>query len=150
MASFVVDMAKVFEDFVATALAEAWAARPGATRPQYPATLDVEGDISMRVDVVHTVDGRPRIVADAKYKLESASGRYPNADHYQMLAYCTALRVPVGWLVYASGSGGPVTRRIRATDVTVIEYPLDLAVRPAALLRQIDELAADSWSQRLR
>ena len=148
VASFVVDMAKVFEDFVATALAEAWAARPGATRLQYPATLDVEGDISMRVDVVHTVDGRPRIVADAKYKLESASGRYPNADHYQMLGYCTALRVPVGWLVYASGSGGPVTRCVREAEVQIVEYPLKLDVRPAVLLQQVNDLAAAAWERR--
>lgn len=123
VAAFVVDMAKVFEDFVATALAEAWAARPGATRSQYPTTLDVEGDVVMRVDVVHTVDGRPRIVADAKYKLESASGRYPNADRYQMLAYCTALRVPVGWLVYASGSHGPVARHVRETTIEIRRVP---------------------------
>jgi 5-methylcytosine-specific restriction enzyme subunit McrC len=42
-------------------------------------------------------------VADAKYKLEYSAGRYPNADHYQMLAYCTALEVPIAWLVYAQG-----------------------------------------------
>lgn len=143
--AFVVDMAKVFEDFVATALAEAWSARPGGTWPQYPATLDEEGDVTMKVDVVHTVDGCPRIIADAKYKLESASGRYPNADHYQMLAYCTALRVPVGWLVYASGLGGPITRHVRETDVEIVEYPLHLDAAPGELLEQVAELAARAW-----
>jgi 5-methylcytosine-specific restriction enzyme subunit McrC len=99
----------------------------------------------MKVDVVHTVDGRPRIVADAKYKLESASGRYPNADHYQMLAYCTALRVPIGWLVYASGSQGTRSRHVRETGVEIIEYPLNLDVAPNELLEQMAELATGAW-----
>lgn len=145
VAAFVVDMAKVFEDFVATALREAWAAHPGETRPQYPATLDEEGGVRMKVDVVHVVNGVPRIVADAKYKLESGSDRYPNADHYQMLAYCTALRVPVAWLVYASGSRGSVTRHVRHTEIEIVEHPLQLEVPPAALLDQIDALAAAAW-----
>lgn len=35
VAAFVGDMARVFEDFVATALTEAWAPLPGHTRTQY-------------------------------------------------------------------------------------------------------------------
>ena len=46
---------------------------------------------------------RPRAVIDAKYKAEKPAG-YPNADLYQMLAYCTALRLSDGHLVYAKGS----------------------------------------------
>jgi 5-methylcytosine-specific restriction enzyme subunit McrC len=147
VAAFVVDMAKVFEDFVATALAESWAPRPGHTQMQHPTQLDEAGGVRMKVDVVHLVDGAPRIVADAKYKLESGSGRYPNADHYQMLAYCTALQVPVAWLVYASGSHGPVTRRVRNTDISIVEYPLDLSASPADLLGQIGVLTEEAWSR---
>ncbi|MGH3979468.1 MAG: McrC family protein, partial [Pseudonocardiaceae bacterium] len=138
VAAFVIDMARVFEDFVATALAEAWAAYPGQTRSQYPATLDVEDALRMEVDVVHLVDGVPRIVADAKYKLESGRGRYPNADHYQMLAYCTALGVPVAWLIYASGAQGPVTRHVRNAGTEIVVYPLQLDEKPAELLAQIE------------
>lgn len=142
VAAFVVDMARVFEDFVATALREAWLARPGRTWPQYPATLDSDDTVRMKVDVVHLVDGEPRIVADAKYKLESSAGTYPNADQYQVLAYCTALHVPVGWLVYAEGSRGAVMRRVRNTGISIVEYPLDLAASPVALLQQVAILAA--------
>ncbi len=138
-------MAEVFEDFVATALREAWAACRGETRPQYPASFDEEGGVRMKVDVVHVVNGMPRIVAAAKYKLESGSDRYPNADHYQMLAYCTALRVPVGWLVYARGSPGSVTRHVRHTEIEIVEHPLQLEVSPAALLLQIADLATAAW-----
>ncbi len=146
VAAFVVDMARVFEDFVATALREAWLARPGRTWPQYPASLDTDDSIRMKVDVVHLVDGEPRIVADAKYKLESSAGGYPNADQYQVLAYCTALHVPVGWLVYAEGSRGAVMRRVRNTGISIVEYPLNLAASPLDLLEQVAALAAAAWS----
>ncbi len=147
VAAFVVDMARVFEDFVGTALREAWAAYPGQTRLQYPSWLDEQQGVRMQVDVVHVVDDAPWIIADAKYKLESDSSGYPNADHYQMLAYCTALQVPVAWLVYASGSQGPTTRQVRNTEVDIVEYPLQLDLAPAALLKQVNDLAAAAWSR---
>jgi 5-methylcytosine-specific restriction enzyme subunit McrC len=145
VAAFVVDMARVFEDFVTTALAEAWAARPGATVPQYLAYLDESRAIRMKLDVVHVVDRIPRIIADAKYKLADTAGHYPNADHYQMLAYATALQLETAWLIYASGHGPAVPRRIAHSPVTVIEYPLDLEVPPAELLRQVAALADEAW-----
>ena len=150
MAAFVVDMARVYEDFVGTALTEALARYPGGTRLQYPSRLDLpEGDgrprISMAVDVVHTVRGRPTLVFDAKYKAASPTGTYPNADHYQMLAYCTALKVPTAWLVYANGPQG--RRRIVNSDVTVMEHSLDLSTGPADLLAQVDALAATAWDE---
>jgi 5-methylcytosine-specific restriction enzyme subunit McrC len=101
IASFVVNMEKVFEDFVTAALTEAWSSGAGRTERQFPVKLDNGGAISMNVDVVHLIDDAPRFIVDAKYKLESASGRYPNTDLYQVLAYCTALRVDRAWLVYA-------------------------------------------------
>jgi len=145
VASFVVNMATVFENFVGTALKEAWTSRPGCTRIQYPATLDWDGEVQMKVDVVHLVDGIPRVLADAKYKLETPAGLYPNADHYQMLAYCTALRVPVAWLIYARGSVGKRIRRVRHTNIEIVEYPLNLTAPPSELLNQIDELAREAW-----
>jgi 5-methylcytosine-specific restriction enzyme subunit McrC len=146
IAAFVVDMAVVFENFVTVALREAWASRPGATIGQYPATLDTDDVVAMNVDVVHVVDGVPQIIVDAKYKLEDKRGRYPNHDHYQMLAYCTALNVNAAWLVYASGTSASTPRRIRNSSITITEYPLDLDVRPQQLLRQIDHLATTAWS----
>lgn len=95
----------------------------------------------MKVDVVHVVNGVPQIVADTKYKLADSTGHYPNADHYQMLAYCTGLKVPIAWLVYAKGTGAAVTRRVVNTGIEIVEYPLDLGATPARLLAQIDRLA---------
>ncbi len=149
VAAFVIDMAKVFEDFVGTAITESLRRYPGSTRLQYPTHLDEKAPgersaIPMKVDIVHVVDRRPIIVLDAKYKTAAPGDRYPNADHYQMLAYCTALSIPTAWLVYAGG-GSPRRRRVRNTGIEVVEYPLDLSSEPGDLLRQIDWLATRAW-----
>ena len=142
VAAFVVSMAKVFEDFVTVALCEALAPHPGHTEAQYPGHLDEQRKIAILPDVVHLMAGQPVAVFDAKYKLEDTSSSYPNADVYQMLAYCTALQLPRGWLVYAQGNAPPGVQRVRHTSIDIVQYPLDLAAAPADLLRQIDTLAA--------
>ncbi len=149
VAGFVVDMAKVYEDFVGTALTEALRRYSGATRLQYPEPLDTGRQIRMYVDIVHTVDRVPRLVFDAKYKAAGPGDAYPNADHYQMLAYCTALSVPTAWLVYAGG-GAPRVRRVRNTGIEVIEYPLDLGAEPRELLGQMELLARRAWRRAAR
>ncbi|WP_291382259.1 restriction endonuclease [Demequina sp.] len=146
MAAFVVPMWKVFEDFVGTALRTALSSTRGETREQYPVNLDVRPSslpaVHMDVDIVHLMRGVPVVVADAKYKAESASGKYPNADKYQMLAYCTALGLERGWLIYARGDRGPGVRRIVNTGIEIVEWPIDLSVEPRAILAQVDELAS--------
>ncbi|BCW35108.1 McrBC 5-methylcytosine restriction system component [Arthrobacter sp. StoSoilA2] len=156
VASFAVNMATVFEDFVGTALKEALEPYPGLTEWQYEAFMDESEPgfrssdrVRMFVDVVHSVQGRPAMIFDAKYKAASASGAYPNADHYQMLAYCTALRVPRAWLVYA-GRGDARVRRILNTGVSVVEFPLDLSQEPEALLARVEELAANAYGSWFR
>lgn len=152
VASFVVNMAKVFEDFVTTALREALGGYPGETDGQFEAFLD-EPEVGLRkseqvqmiVDIVHSVHRQPAIVFDAKYKAATASGAYPNADHYQMLAYCTALKVPRAWLVYA-GPGHARTRRIVNTGISVVEFPIDLSQEPQALLARVRSLATASYA----
>ncbi len=151
VAAFVVNFAKVFEDFVGTSICEALERFVGVTQLQYASRLDeirpgAADAISMAVDVVHLVNQRPRLVLDAKYKAASPHGNYPNADHYQMLAYCTALRVPTAWLVYAGG-GQPRVRKVRFTDVEIVEYPLDLRAEPSDLLEQVNRLARRAWAR---
>jgi 5-methylcytosine-specific restriction enzyme subunit McrC len=145
-------MDRVFEDFLTTVLTEALSGR-GDPRSQFPLTLDeptagaTKGAIQMKVDLVQLVDGKPTLALDAKYKVE---GDGDNPNRFQMLAHCTALDVPVGWLVYAEGAGSASERRIRNTDITLVEYPLDLSADPARLLSQIHRLADRAWSRRAR
>lgn len=147
VASFVVTMWKVFEDFVTVALTDSLARLPGRTVGQMPAYLAGAGDwtrgtVPMNVDVVHrALDGSPAIVFDAKYKVASATGLYANADHYQMLAYCTALKVPRAWLIYAGGGEVARVRRIKNTEVEVVECPLNLAADPADILERVSAIA---------
>jgi 5-methylcytosine-specific restriction enzyme subunit McrC len=155
VAAFVVPMWRVFEEFVGTALAESLRQFPGRTQtsPQFSSWLDkppagqMKGTITIALDVVHLVDGIPRLIFDAKYEAEDSQGRYPNANHYQMLAYCTALSVPVAWLIYAQGSCVPTIRSIKNTTISVVEYPLDLHAKPRDLLQQVETLAQRAWNQ---
>lgn len=157
MSAFVVVMWKVFEDFVTTALTEALAEHPGYSRPQLTVYLtgaggwregltgrgpdDPHGDVLMNVDVVHFDGGdTPDVLFDAKYKLASSMGRYANADHYQMLAYCTALEVPAAWLIYAGG-GADIRRKIKNVGVEVVAAPLNLRQPPEAVLAQVRQVA---------
>ena len=137
---FMVEMATVFEAFVTKALGTRLVEFGGRYDTQYPETLDRANDVRMEADLVWTRHGEPVAVVDAKYKAEKPSG-YPNADVYQMLAYCTALRLPVGHLVYAKGNERQLTHHIRNADVTIHAHTLDLIARPSAVLAQITALA---------
>jgi 5-methylcytosine-specific restriction enzyme subunit McrC len=152
-ASFVVDMAQVFEDFVGTALREAMAAYPGELRLKYNAILSEavrDSDrLSVRPDAVHLLGGRPVVAYNAKYKAATDLGASLSADHYQMLAYCTALGVPTAWLVYA-GAGEVKLRRILNTDIDIVEFPLDLSRPPSDILAAVSDLARQSWGEVVR
>lgn len=144
MSSFAVDMAKVFEDFVAAALRESMLSFPGTVHSQFEAHLDEpkpggKPRTSMYVDAVYCEAGVPRIVFDAKYKA-SYFGSYSNADEYQMLAYCTALAVPRAWLLYA-GSGKARLVKVRNTRKEIVHFPLDLSLSPERLLERVQNVA---------
>jgi 5-methylcytosine-specific restriction enzyme subunit McrC len=149
VASFVVSMPKVFEDFVTVALREALAGSPGETDGQYPGHLDEKKFIKIRPDIVHVRNDVPDAVFDAKYKLEDDSSGYPNADAYQMLAYCTALRLKRGWLVYAEGTSS-AAHQVLNTEISIVPYPLDLTASPTALLSQVQHLADQAIDSSIR
>jgi 5-methylcytosine-specific restriction enzyme subunit McrC len=135
------DMPKVFEGFVTTALREELeAAYGGRVRSQLIRHLDVAGRIALIPDIVWQRQREIAAVVDAKYKAEAPAG-YPNADLYQLLAYCTALGLRRGYLVYAAGGPEPAVHVVRNADVEIICDALDLATPPAHLLAQIRSLA---------
>jgi 5-methylcytosine-specific restriction enzyme subunit McrC len=152
-ASFVVDMSKVFGDFVGTALRQAMTAYPGEMRLKYNALLNEAVRDSDRIvvqpDAVHFLGGRPVVVYDARYQAEADVGASLSADHYRMLAYCTSLRVPTAWLIYP-GAGEIKLRRILNTDIDIVEFPLDLSRPPAEILASVADLAQQSWGEVVR
>lgn len=138
---FVVDLAKIFEEFVCRTLTERLRAHSGYTQCQERWHLDRDRQVAIRPDLVwYGRDERPSAVIDAKYKAEKPGG-FPDADLYQMLAYCTALRLPHGHLVYAKGNEQGRTHVITGTEITLHAHTLDLAQPPDRLLQQVDELA---------
>ncbi len=137
---FIIDMAKVFEDFVTAALTESLERIDGRVSAQDPQTFDLGGTVKMNPDLVWYRGSTALAVIDAKYKAEKVAG-YPNADLYQMLAYCTALGLPVGHLVYAKGNEAEQHMVLRGSGVELHAHALDLELMPADLLRQVDDVA---------
>ena len=140
---FVINMAKVFEDFVRATLGEQPRALGGTTQTQDPWHLDAAGAVAMRPDLVWYADGvRPAAVIDAKYKAERPeASRMPTST--KLLAYCTALRLPVGHLIYAKGNDAGRTHEIIQASKKIKAHTLDLGKEPARKFSDVAALAAD-------
>jgi 5-methylcytosine-specific restriction enzyme subunit McrC len=95
----------------------------------------------MRPDfVLYGPDGRPCAVVDAKYKAERRGG-FPDADLYQMLAYCTALGLGEGHLVYAKGNAAHAAHTVRHAGIVIHQHALDLDQEPPGLLADVRAVA---------
>lgn len=138
---FMLNMARVFENFLTGVLGSALMESFGGRAIEHdPWMLDAGGLVSMYPDLVwYSGEGLPHIVVDAKYKAD----KIPNADVYQLLAYCTAIGLTDGHLVYARGVEQPRKYEITGAGVTVWAHAVDLALPPKALIRQVGELASD-------
>ena len=144
--SFVFDMNQVFEDFLSIALRKALERHGGKVELQHKGThLDTKGEIRLIPDITWWRGGRCRAVIDAKYK-PLDDKRFPNADAYQMLAYCTGLRLPRGYLVYAKARDAIRSDRrhhVVHGDKTIDVRAIDVDLEPDDLLASIDALAAE-------
>lgn len=141
--AYVFDMNRVFEDFVSISLREELQPYGGEVKLQATFTLDTTDEIAIRPDAVWTVAGKPRAVIDAKYKALKLAGM-PNADAYQMLAYCTALGLDQGSLVYAKDSGERVRNlTVRNSTCEIRVRTLDVEKKPEQLLAQVRALVAE-------
>lgn len=141
--AFIFDMNKVFEDFVTIALREAMQPYGGTVREQWTGVLDLQRELAIRPDITWWSGTTCLAVADAKYKALQVKGM-PNSDAYQMLAYCTALGLPRGFLVYAKDSGERPRSHNVLNSACVIEVRmLDVEVEPFGLLKQVEMLASE-------
>lgn len=134
-----VNVADVFEDFVTAAFDETLtAAYGGRCHPQDPRhSLDRARRIALRPDLVwdRPDDGgrlAPAAVIDAKYKTST-----PNEDLYQMLAYCTALGLSRGHLVYAASEHPARQHRVRRADVEIVQHVIHLDRTPGEMLGEV-------------
>lgn len=140
VSGYLFNMASIFEDFVTVALREAFKPLGGRSRLQYATFLDEGELVPIRPDFVWLGGGRPRLVVDAKYKAEKPSG-FPQADFYQMLAYCTSLGLPAGHLVYARGNEDAGRHVIRRLGTIVHTHTVDLTKSPSELVASMSSLA---------
>ncbi|MGH3393237.1 MAG: McrC family protein [Streptosporangiaceae bacterium] len=138
---FLLDMPALFEDFVTVTLREALSGEYGGrVDAQGGYKLDEAGRVTLRPDIVWKVGGTPMAVIDAKYKAEKPAG-YPNADLYQLLAYCTVLGLRTGHLVYAQGNEQPARHVVRQAGIELICHAVVLDAAPAPLLHQMRNIA---------
>jgi 5-methylcytosine-specific restriction enzyme subunit McrC len=139
--AYTFDMNIIFEDFVTTAISEALSKYRGQVKAQHRDWLDRTRHLPIRPDITFWRGQSCVAIADAKYK-RIASTQYPNADGYQMLAYCTALKQPRGYLIYAAQSGEePSNTFVRNANIAIAVRTLDVALEPSDLLSAVDALA---------
>ena len=142
-AGFLMDMNRVFQDFVTLALREALGLSDRTFRSDSSirgVTLDEGGSVKLKPDISWWDGRRCTFVGDAKYK-RVQDERVPNADLYQLLAYATALDLPGGLLVYAQGEADDVVHRVRHAGQQLEVAVLDLSGTIDHLRDRVDTLA---------
>lgn len=103
--------------------------------------LDVEQGIRLIPDVAWWKHGTCRAVLDPKYK-QLTDKRVPNADAYQMLAYCTALGLDRGYLVYAKDAGQTDRNHtIKKVGTQIHVRAVDVEAPAEQVLGQVQDLA---------
>lgn len=143
--SFLFDMNEIFESFVYIALRESLRSAGGTVERQVPGALDEAERPRLRflADIVWRRGGQVRAVIDSKYKSLYAGGSMPNADAYQMLAYCIGYGLDRGFLVYARDTQQrPRSHVIKRHGYVIDVRAVDVEEQPEQVLAQIDEIAA--------
>lgn len=141
--AFLLDMNKVFEDFVYIALREALQLSPyafpqGATGKRL--CLDSKGTIRLEPDLSWWESGDCIFVGDVKYKNVNPSGVI-HPDLYQLLAYSIAADLPGGLLIYAAGETDDIAHHTIHAGKTLQVVTLNLDGQPDNILHQIGTLA---------
>ena len=145
-ASFLIDMNKVFEDFVVVALREAL----DLTEYTFPQEahgrdlwLDEGRDVRLKPDLSWWQGDRCVFVGDAKYKRTTVHGAQTH-DIYQALAYALAAGLPSALLIYAHDDQDRVERviyDIREARKRIEVDVLDLSGQPHEILDRVKHLA---------
>ena len=138
---FLVDMNRVFEDFVVVALREALGSnarhfRQGDGRLR----LDFDRRVTLKPDISWWRQNQCVFVGDVKYKKIRVDGVL-HPDLYQLLAYTVATDLSEGLLIYAAGEDEDIVHSVGHTDKRLRVTTLDLSGSIRNLLGQIDDLA---------
>jgi 5-methylcytosine-specific restriction enzyme subunit McrC len=96
--AFLVNMNSLYEEFVRRSIGATLRETVRVRKPQ-PLALDESEQAHIQPDLLFEEDAHPVLVADCKYKRVGPQVR-SDADLYQMVAYCTALDLTHGVLIY--------------------------------------------------
>ena len=141
-ATFLVDMNKVFENFMVVALRE----ELGVTDREFPQGASgrqmwLAGDrIRLEPDISWWEGRRCVFIGDLKYK-KTDHGRAPNADLYQLLAYTIGADLPSGLLIYAQGEEAPTEYEVRHAGKLLKIVAVDLSGTPEQILAEVGNVA---------
>ena len=140
-----VDMIKLFQDFVTVALREELGISEQRFGESKIATLDFpatgeRGRVNLRPDLVWQDGSRCVFVGDVKYK-SIDDERARNSDLYQILAYVTALDLPGGLLVYAKGEAEAAQYQVRHSGKLLEVDALDISGPLEYVLQRVRGLA---------
>ena len=126
--AFRLDLARLFEEFVAALVQEDLTRADLRVTVQPLLPLDEAGDVPLRPDLVVWREGKVRLVLDTKYKLP---GPPQPDDLYQLSTYCHALGAPVGGLDFPTATSvAPLI--VRQTGVALHALGIDLGASPEA------------------
>ena len=141
--AFLIDMNRVFENFMVVALREALGVS-ASTLVQgsrgRPFFLDEARHVPLQPDLSLWDGGCCRFVGDVKYK-RLLPGGYVNADLYQAAAYATAAGLPEALLIYAAGEAVPIIHDIVNSGTRLRVCAIDLAAPPEDILAQVRQVA---------
>ena len=137
---FLVDMNRLFQEFLTVALQEALGVSERVFGEYAIPSLDKEGMVHLRPDLVWRDGASCIFVGDAKYK--NITGKsVPEDDLYQMLAYITALDLSAGLLVYAQGEADVATYTVRHSRKRLEMTSLDMCGTLQDILDEVGTLA---------
>lgn len=145
--SFLVNMNTLFQDWVTDRLTRALRGRL-VVEAEPTTYLGIGRRLRMAADLVFRLDGEARYVGDVKYKLtDSGVGHHP--DHYQLLAYTTAMALPEGVLIYCRGEAGAPEGEVvvRHAAKRLVTLAMRLDGSPAAMERSVAMLAGRIWER---
>ena len=148
--AFLVDMNKLFEDFVIVGLREALgvSSRTLAQGAQgHPLYLDVGRRVRLEPDISWWDGPACSFVGDVKYKAIEFEG-FKHGDLYQLNAYTIATGLDQGLLIYAAGEGEPHTHQVVNIGKRLEVAWLDISGSPSDVLAQVAAVAELVRSQR--
>lgn len=153
--TFSVDMNDLFEAFIRKVVERIARDRgfqlaPTGHKPRFSDLAVMKPDILLR----RSPSGRALAVADAKYKKVVPTGgdrvKWSHANLYQLLAYCVALELETGILIYAESEGMPSRQTTRGVPKILRTEEVSLSGTPETIVERAERVGLLLVKQAIR